>query len=476
MSFKSLGELAQIKGGKRLPKGSQLQTIQNSHPYIRVRDMGNRLLPDSGLEYVPDDVFPKISRYIVNTNDVIISIVGTIGLVSMVDERFDNASQTENCAKISGFDQSDASYLYYFLTSKLGQEEIKKGTVGAVQAKLPLYSIEKINVYWPERIIREQIVLQLLSLDKKIELNRQINQTLEDMAQALFKSWFVDFEPVKAKIAAKERWHAMQPAGEFASPACSAEQPEPLPTLEDYMNLAAMQAISGKTAEQLQTLKTQNPDQYQQLHQTAQLFPDAMQDSELGEIPEGWGVSTVGEEFDVTMGQSPPGESYNESGEGVVFFQGRRDFGWRYPENRIYTTEAKRMANKGDTLLSVRAPVGDINKAKVDCCVGRGLAAIRHKSGCESFTYYSMWNLAQQFNSFDSEGTVFGSINQKDLKSLKTIKFSNHLLVQFSKVAENLDKQIQNYEAEMSTLVCLRDNLLPKLLSGELEIPIDNLA
>ncbi|TOB54547.1 restriction endonuclease subunit S, partial [Vibrio parahaemolyticus] len=87
MSYKTLGELVKIKGGKRLPKGAQLQSEPNSHPYIRVRDMGDKYIPENGLEYVPDDVFPSISRYIVKTNDVIISIVGTIGLVSIIDER-----------------------------------------------------------------------------------------------------------------------------------------------------------------------------------------------------------------------------------------------------------------------------------------------------------------------------------------------------------------------------------------------------
>ena len=97
-----LGSLVSVKGGKRLPKGDNLQVEPTSHPYIRVRDMGQRYLPDTGLEYVPVDVFPKIKRYIVEENDVLISIVGTIGLVSIVDERFHLASQTENCAKLTG--------------------------------------------------------------------------------------------------------------------------------------------------------------------------------------------------------------------------------------------------------------------------------------------------------------------------------------------------------------------------------------
>lgn len=126
-----LASVVSIKGGKRLPKGHSLQPEQNEHPYIRVRDMGHRYIPAEGLEYVPDEVFPKIQRYIVQEDDVIISIVGTIGLVSIIDSRFHLASQTENAAKLTGLDSIDAHYLYYYLSSHLGQAEIYKGTVGA---------------------------------------------------------------------------------------------------------------------------------------------------------------------------------------------------------------------------------------------------------------------------------------------------------------------------------------------------------
>ncbi len=178
-----LASLVSVKGGKRLPKEDSLQVAPTPHPYIRVRDMGQRFLPENGLEYVPIDVFPKIKRYIVEENDVLISIVGTIGLISVVDMRFHLASQTENSAKLTGLDRIDAMFLYYYLISSSGQNHIKQATVGAVQAKLPLYNIEKIPVVWPEREEREKIVEQLSTLDEKIELNRQINQTLEQIAQ-----------------------------------------------------------------------------------------------------------------------------------------------------------------------------------------------------------------------------------------------------------------------------------------------------
>ena len=409
--------------------------------------MGKRHIPRIGLEYVPSDVFPKISKYIVNTNDVIISIVGTIGLISIIDEYFDNASQTENCAKLSGLDQVDALFLYYFLCSDEGQMEIKMGTIGAVQAKLPLYNIEKINVYWPKREIRERIVAQLSNIDVKIELNTQINQTLEQIAQALFKSWFVDFDPVKAKIAVLE-------AGGTAEAA----------------ELAAMGTIAAKSPEQLADMQQSQPKAYQQLAQTAALFPSAMQDSELGQIPEGWYVSSIDKSFKVVMGQSPKGDTYNDRGDGTLFYQGRAEFGWRFPSPRLYTTDPKRMANKGDVLMSIRAPVGDLNIALHDCCIGRGLCSLRHESGSTTYTYYLLKQLQIKFDAFSGEGTVFGSINQKDLKSIQFIAPVHEIINAYIGLAEPLDKEVKSKEIENNTLFSVRDALIPKMLSDEIKL------
>lgn len=307
----------------------------------------------------------------------------------------------------------------------------------------------------------QKFVARILGeLDEKIQLNQKVNQTLEQMAQAIFKSWFVDFEPVKAKMAAKESWQALQAEGEVES----------LPDLETCMNLAAMQVISGQTEEALNQMADQQPEQFSELFKTAALFPAAMQDSELGEIPEGWEATTLGAEFDITMGQSPPGDTYNEVGEGVAFFQGRRDFGVRFPKNRVYCSAPKRMAKASDTLLSVRAPVGDVNIAGSSCCIGRGLAALRHKSGCSSFTYYSALELGSQLASYDSEGTVFGSINQKNLNALDFKKPLPSLVKCFSNYAKSLDEKIFTLSLQIQSLEAVRDTLLPKLLSGELSV------
>jgi type I restriction enzyme S subunit len=198
-------------------------------------------------------------------------------------------------------------------------------------------------------------------------------------------------------------------------------------------------------------------------------YPDAtgeMVDSELGEIPKGWRVGKLGDEFDIVMGQSPKGSSYNESGDGMVFYQGRAEFQSRFPQRRLYTTEPKRLAEKYDVLMSVRAPVGDINVASEKCCIGRGLAAIHSEK--KAYALYKMMSLSSHFDLFESEGTVFGSINKKSLECIEVVIPSTEVINTFETVAWEVDKKVFNNTSQIQELSKLRDTLLPKLMSGQL--------
>lgn len=131
------------------------------------------------------------------------------------------------------------------------------------------------------------------------------------------------------------------------------------------------------------------------------------------------------------MGQSPVGSSYNEAGIGTIFYQGRAEFGWRYPTQRLSTTEPKCMAKAGDVLMCVRAPVGNLNLAYEDCCIGRGLAAIH----CDypSHGLYLMRSLHKKLDAYNGEGTVFGSINGKALNGLPIALPNNAAIHAFEK-------------------------------------------
>ena len=200
------------------------------------------------------------------------------------------------------------------------------------------------------------------------------------------------------------------------------------------------------------------------------LFSDRLVPAELGEISEGWEVKELGDCFNLTMGQSPLGSTYNDSGEGLPFFQGRTDFGFRYPENRKFCTAPTRTAGPGDTLVSVRAPVGDINMAWEQCCIGRGVAAVRHQSGSSSFTYYSVWAMQPELQQYEQTGTVFGAITRKQFEILPTISVPDQLVGGFEMLALPLEQRLRKNSAESRSLVAQREALLPRLVSGDVQI------
>ena len=187
-------------------------------------------------------------------------------------------------------------------------------------------------------------------------------------------------------------------------------------------------------------------------------------------MPDDWREGTLSEIAIVIMGQSPDGASYNEEGIGTVFYQGRAEFGTRFPTRRLFTTQPKRMAEKGDVLISVRAPVGDLNVAFESCCLGRGLAGIHSNNGCQSFVLYTMFALKQQLEIFNGEGTVFGTINKNDMANLPVIIPSDEITRQFEELISPMDTTIEANFAEIGNLQDARDSLLPRLMSGALSI------
>lgn len=173
---------------------------------------------------------------------------------------------------------------------------------------------------------------------------------------------------------------------------------------------------------------------------------------------------------EITMGQSPSGSSYNEAGVGEVFYQGRAEFGARFPTRRLFTTEPKRMAEAGDVLMSVRAPVGDLNVAYERCCIGRGLGAIHSKTGHQSFVLYTMFALRPKLDVFNGEGTVFGSINRDALNNMPVMLPTDEEMDAFEAVVSPMDALIRRNYEENCRLQEARDALLPRLMSGEIDV------
>jgi type I restriction enzyme, S subunit len=307
---------------------------------------------------------------------------------------------------------SDSLFAYYLArTPKFRAYAIARmeGTSG--RQRVPASAVSAYEIDLPPLPEQKAIASVLGALDDKVENNRRMNETLEEMARAIFKSWFVDFDPIRVKAEGKQPAH--------------------------------MDA------------------------ETAALFPSSYGDDGL---PVGWRQQNVSDLFDFTMGQSPPGRTYNEDKEGLPFWQGRRDFGFRFPSNRVYCTAPTRFADSGDTLVSVRAPVGDVNRALERCCVGRGVAALMHKSKLAAYTYYTALQLRAQFKIHEASGTVFGSINKKQFGELKIVSSEGSVEDVFDGIASALDDKILNNHLESETLSTLRDTLLPKLMSGEIRV------
>ena len=182
-SFKQLKDVVKVKGGKRLPKGEELTDTPNSHPYIKVADMTkSRFIElNDSFQYVEDDVQSSISRYIVSSGDVILSIVGTIGNVNIVGDSLDNANLTENCVKLVGKKEL-SNLIYAFLSSPEGRKQIEQAIVGGVQSKLPIYNIEKLNIVIPDSDSLDLFNNRILTINKAITLAIKDNNKLTELS------------------------------------------------------------------------------------------------------------------------------------------------------------------------------------------------------------------------------------------------------------------------------------------------------
>ena len=368
---------------------------------------------------------PETERFLLEEGDLLFArqslVLEGAGKCSIFLRDDESVSFESHLTRVR-LDQAKAhpAYYFYYFQSHHGRSAIRSIVEqGAGASGIRGRDLAALEVHW--RPLRQQraIAHVLGTLDDKIELNRRMNETLEEMARALFKSWFVDFDPVRAKM--EGRWQRGQ-------------------------------SLPGLLA-----------DLYD-------LFPDRLIPSELGDIPEGWEVKPLGECFNLTMGQSPPGSTYNDEGNGLPFFQGSTDFGFRYPERRRYCTAPTRIARPDDTLVSVRAPVGAINMAWERCCIGRGVAALRHKGSSSTYTYYAVSGMQQELEQYDHTGTVFGAITRKQFETLPMTEPESELVDSFESLTLSLDKHIRSNTAESRALAAQRDALLPKLVSGEVRM------
>ncbi|MNO60430.1 EcoKI restriction-modification system protein HsdS [compost metagenome] len=352
---------------------------------------------------------------------------------------------------VTGNGEVTTEYLHYFLQ----HADIQSYLTGAVMPKLTQGNLNRIPVRYPELDYQESIVRVLGALDAKIDINRRINQTLEAMAQAIFKSWFIDFGPVKAKIAAKQ------------------EGRDPL--------RAAMSAISGKPDAELDALL---PKQYDPLAVTAALFPDEMEESELGPIPKGWSYKTLAQLTDkIGSGSTPRGgkEVYLEEGVALIRSQNVYDslFVWDGLA-RISDEAATQLkgvtVQEDDVLLNITGAsilrTCVVEPDALPARVNQHVAIIRTKAGVPP-RFIHMHLLRPDIKSYLlglNAGASREAITKAHIESLTLLISCPELLAAFQTSTAPLFRQVQRFAQQMRTLGELRDTLLPKLLSGELSI------
>lgn len=300
----------------------------------------------------------------------------------------------------------DVDYLYYYLQLESVQQHMWNVATGSTIKNLSLASIRNLQIPTPTSREQKQIAAVLSALDAKINCNNCINAELEAMAKTLYDYWFVQFDFPDAK-----------------------DRP--------YKSSGGKMIYNS-------TLKR--------------------------EIPAGWEDKQLGQIANITMGQSPDGESLNEEAEGAIFFQGSTDFGWRFPTVRQYTNQPARMAKRDDILLSVRAPVGDLNIAPFECCIGRGLAALNSKFGFNGFLFYVMRHFNTIFDRRNGEGTTFGSITKDDLHTLLLAYPTIEALKKYDEVVSVYNQMIFTRSMENQHLAQLRDWLLPMLMNGQVKM------
>lgn len=186
-------------------------------------------------------------------------------------------------------------------------------------------------------------------------------------------------------------------------------------------------------------------------------------------VPEGWNEKALSQVANVIMGQSPKSEFYNSEKKGLPFHQGVGSYGVRFVMDDIYSTSYTRIAEPNSILFSVRAPVGRLNITKNKVVIGRGLAAINQTDGCQSYLYYLLKNKFFKDN-IVGNGSIFASVSKDELLNQKFLIPERNLMMQFEKIVSQMDKQIENLDSKNKKLIEARDRLLPKLMSGEVEV------
>ncbi|MCT2387645.1 restriction endonuclease subunit S [Erwinia pyrifoliae] len=448
-----LSDLVDFNPKRPLKKGEIASFIEMASLSENSRDVSainKKLFTGGGAKFTnKDTLFARITPCLEN---------GKTCQVSGLPEEEIAFGSTEFIVMSAKDAEHDSNYIYYL--ARLSEFRIyaqarMEGTSG--RQRVSWQALAEYEYPFPDKVKRKSASDFLKTIDDKIKINQQTNQTLEQMAQALFKSWFVDFEPVKAKIALLEAGGSQQEA-----------------------TLAAMTAISGKDADSREVFKHKQPEKFAELKATAELFPSAMQESELGDIPQGWEISSLANKIKLTGGGTPKRSEPNYWGGNICWYSVKdapndSDIFVVDTDEKITIEGLNKSSTKllpaGTTIISARGTVGKLALAAVETAMNQSCYGI--SGGDFSGPFLTYLKVRQCINALkrNTHGAVFDTITASTFDTVNVVTANKKINDKFESLVTPLFNTIKSNLISNLYLSQLRDTLLPKLLSGEITLP-----
>ena len=437
-------------------------TDADGHPIIKIKNIQDGKVTIKESQFIPKHLTgKKLEKFKLENGDILIAMTGQ-GSVGRVGKLYISTTETPYLNQRVGkflVDEENLNkeYLYYVLSCKAYENYLFAAGSGSGQPNLSPALIKAVEIPYPPYKSQCYIGKILSDLDEKIHLNNQINQTLESIAQTIFKSWFIDFEPVRAKIIAKQEGKDTE--------------------------LAAMCAISGKSEVELQQMAE---DDFAELQATAALFPDEFVDSELGEIPKGWEVNSLGNICNFTPGSAFKPE-YQGQTQGEIPFIKVSDMNLNgneifivkannYIDNSLQKERKFKLHEEGATVFAKIGVALISNRRRVltmPTIIDNNMMSASPLKGLSTPYYLYLLLKTIDFNTLVS-GTALPYLNVSDLRKILIVHPTINLLNKFELIANPLLQKIKLNSVQCEGLVTLRDNLLPKLLSGEIDASVLN--
>jgi len=418
--YLSIGDCATVVGGGT-PSTKNPEYWDGDISWISPKDLSNNTnkYVSRGERFITKKGLENSSAKILPENSLLFSSRAPIGYLAI---------NTQPMATNQGFkslilkDEFDVEFFYYLFKQKT--EYIKNFSSGSTFQEISGSEVKNLKFLIPPYKEQKQISKILSKLDKKIELNQKMNETLEEIAKTLFKSWFIDFDPVKAK-----------------------EEGRP----------------TGLSKE------------------LSDLFPDSFEDSKLGQIPKGFKVDSVDNQYNISIGKTPPRKEpqwFSDNHQDIPWVS-IRDMGdagvYINKTSEFLTNEAIEKFNikvipKNSVILSFKLTVGRVSILGNEMCTNEAIAHFVPKDDdlSEGFTYCLLKSI--RYESLSSTSSIATAVNSKIIKTMKCIFPSKGLLIAFNEFCHPIYKKIETNSNENKIILNLGETLLPKLISGEIKI------